>query len=96
MSAGNYTAWEIRKKCIVELNKDLEEEFIFIENTIESQEKAYQIWEYRKWLVEYSGKYKDEMQFINMILSKDHKNYHAWSYRHQILNKYKLHQQENK
>jgi len=36
MSAGNYTAWEIRKKCIVELNKDLEEEFIFIENTIES------------------------------------------------------------
>jgi len=35
MSAGNYTAWDIRKKCILDLKKDLEEELIFVENMIE-------------------------------------------------------------
>ena len=38
---SNYTAWYIRKKCITELNLDLQDELDFLEEKIDGNEKVF-------------------------------------------------------
>ena len=82
LSASNYMAWYIRRRCIdsvVEFDKKKELEWL---NKITLQNpKNYQIWNHRKILSEHISNYSTEIEIIDNVLLEDSKNYHAWCHR---------------
>lgn len=91
---SNYNVWYVRRKCIKELKKDLKKELEFINETIEGNEKTYQIWEHRRQIVELYGSTEHEEAFFKKVFDVDNKNYHAWSYRIWLCQKFNLYESE--
>uniref|UniRef100_A0AC35GAM8 Uncharacterized protein n=1 Tax=Panagrolaimus sp. PS1159 TaxID=55785 RepID=A0AC35GAM8_9BILA len=81
LNPANYSVWEYRRHLLRKLNKDLNEELDFIEESIQDNLKNYQVWHHRREIVTWIGEKKIDMEFINSILKDDPKNYHAWQHR---------------
>lgn len=77
-----------RRRCLVELNKDLDEELAFIEAQARVTAKNYQLWYHRRVVVERSGKATREFAFTASVFEEDAKNYHAWAHRQWVLKKF--------
>eukprot|EP00929_Paragymnodinium_shiwhaense_P113622 TRINITY_DN81902_c0_g1_i1.p1 TRINITY_DN81902_c0_g1~~TRINITY_DN81902_c0_g1_i1.p1 ORF type:complete len:339 (+),score=104.46 TRINITY_DN81902_c0_g1_i1:88-1104(+) len=50
-NSANYTAWYYRRRCLKELNADLEAELRFTNKWTENAPKNYQVWYHRRWLI---------------------------------------------
>jgi len=93
---GSYTAWYVRRQCVEKLEIDLNKEYEFVMRIFPSNEKTYQLWEYKKYLATKLKQPEREIEFLDEVLSKDNKNYHAWSFRIWLCEEFKLHDSELK
>lgn len=50
-NSANYTAWYYRRRCLKELDSDLEEEMEFTNKWARDCPKNYQVWYHRRWLI---------------------------------------------
>lgn len=50
-NAANYTAWYYRRRCLKELNSDMQKELDFIDMWAKDSPKNYQVWYHRRWLI---------------------------------------------
>ncbi|CAF3657472.1 unnamed protein product [Rotaria socialis] len=90
LNPANYTVWCYRRKILLHLGSDLDEELAFVGRMIELHPKNYQVWEHRRLIVEISGHSSNELSFIASTIKLDSKNYHAWQYRQWVLKTYAL------
>ncbi|KAM3128444.1 hypothetical protein pb186bvf_019452 [Paramecium bursaria] len=95
-NASNYNLYIIRRKCLQQLNLDLDQEMKFVNDLTFKNEKCYQIWEHRRQIIDWTKKYDYEIQFLQEILGSDNKNYHAWQYRIWLCQQFNLFDQEIK
>jgi len=72
------------------LNKNLNEELLFVRRIIEDNPKNYQVWHHRRILVEWLGDPSKDLRFTEIMLSSDAKNYHAWQHRQWVLSTFNL------
>lgn len=94
LNPANYTAWYYRRVLLFQLNKDLDEEIKLLDDTIEDNQKNYQVWYHRKAILEKSRNITDELEFIERIMASDSKNYHAWAHRQWVVSEFGLWQGE--
>ncbi|CAJ1374945.1 unnamed protein product [Effrenium voratum] len=50
-NSANYTAWYYRRRCLKELDSDLDEERVFTNKWATDCPKNYQVWYHRRWLI---------------------------------------------
>lgn len=50
-NAANYTAWYYRRRCLKELDSDMQTELDFIDMWAKDSPKNYQVWYHRRWLI---------------------------------------------
>jgi protein farnesyltransferase/geranylgeranyltransferase type-1 subunit alpha len=98
ISATNYMAWYHRRKCIDNLESDinLNNELDFLDSIMEYNQKNYQIWHHRKVVVEKSQIYIKEKEILNQIFKDEPKNFHAWCHRIWAVRKFNLIEDELK
>jgi protein farnesyltransferase/geranylgeranyltransferase type-1 subunit alpha len=85
LNPANYTAWQYRIKCLVELKADMREELAFAVELSEDNPKCYQVWQHRRAVVSVLGSPENELAATAAYLREDTKNYHTWSYRQWLL-----------
>lgn len=76
------------------LEKDLNEELIFVSNQIENDPKVYQLWYHRMEIIKIIDDPSKEFDFCDLILMQDSKNYHTWQYRYWLLDYFVLWEQQ--
>ncbi|CAD8136219.1 unnamed protein product [Paramecium octaurelia] len=91
---SNYNAYFIRRKCLRQLNLDLNKEMEFINEVTIANQKVYQIWEHRRQVIEELNDFKGEVEFLHKIFDEDNKNYHGWSYRVWLCERFKIYDTE--
>lgn len=89
LEPGNYTAWFLKKMCLIQGIVTLEYEKAFVAHMLKIKVKSFQIWEHWRFVTERTKEYLDEYPLITSVLEKDYKNYHAWSYRIWVVNQAK-------
>jgi len=85
MNPSHYSIWEYRKKIIIEMKHDLNQELDFLDELAIDHPKSYQLWHHRRSLVEFYRYFDREIPFINAALKEDAKNFHAWAYRQWVV-----------
>jgi len=81
-NAGDYHAWQHRRRCIDQLQIPTEVEMKYLNSVGIELEKNFQIWHHRRCIMEmYKTDFEKEKDFLMEIYYSDQKNYHAWSYR---------------
>jgi protein farnesyltransferase/geranylgeranyltransferase type-1 subunit alpha len=93
---GSYTAWYVRRQCVLKLGISLDIEFKFVEEMFPNNEKNYQLWEYKRFLAVVMKTPEKDIEFIDNVLRKENKNYHAWSYRIWLCQEFNLFNSEIK
>lgn len=91
-NAANYTAWDLRWRCIKKLAEEggqrvLLDERAYMEEIASDNAKNYQLWNHRRkcaMAIGEEGKH-EEMKFTADVLYLDAKHYHAWSHRQAIV-----------
>lgn len=91
---GFYTGWHYRAELLKTLNKDLDEELVFLSSLSMRNHKNYQIWNYRRELIKKIGSCEGEIDFLNIVLDIDCKNIHVWGYRQWLITTFNLWDQE--
>ena len=92
---ANYTAWHLRRRCLVALGKPLGPEIDFTSRAGGDNPKNYQIWFHRRSCLdqlegETSSAAASELEYVGRVIEDDSKNYHAWSHRQHIVSKFDL------
>lgn len=88
LNAANYTVWQYRRQCLINIKANLEEELNYIDDFADDNPKNYQIWFHRRAIAERVGSPSREIEFCNKVLDADAKNYHAWAHRQWVLKTY--------
>ena len=94
LSASNYMAWYIRRKCIDDLDLDILKELQWVDSITEQHQKNYQIWHHRKFLTEKILNYSNEIAITNKVFETEPKNYHAWCHRIWVTRRFELYNDE--
>eukprot|EP00898_Chlorokybus_atmophyticus_P003630 jgi/Chlat1/4268/Chrsp29S04374 len=83
LNAANYTGWWYRRRCLEELNANLEDELNYIDSLVQDNQKNYQLWYHRRVIASRVGPSVGhrELELTEAVLDLDSKNYHAWSHR---------------
>ena len=84
----------VRQQCILKNGVDYDEEFAFLDEIRNINEKCYQTWMHRQFLVEISNRYEKEKDYCESYICLDHKNIHSWTYRHWVVEKFGLWEKE--
>lgn len=89
-------AWYHRRKCLDNLNLDLnlENELNFLDENMVENQKNYQIWHHRKVIVEKSQIFAKEKPMLNEIFDDEPKNFHAWCHRIWVVRRFNLTENE--
>uniref|UniRef100_A0A061RT46 Protein farnesyltransferase/geranylgeranyltransferase type-1 subunit alpha n=1 Tax=Tetraselmis sp. GSL018 TaxID=582737 RepID=A0A061RT46_9CHLO len=102
VNSANYTAWDLRWKCLCQLVEDgdtdaFEREMEFMEDIAASNAKNYQLWNHRRKCALAIGPdaRETELEFTAAVLEDDAKNYHAWSHRQAIVRAHGLWDEED-
>ncbi|KAG5518609.1 hypothetical protein PMAC_003007 [Pneumocystis sp. 'macacae'] len=90
MNPAHYTVWAYRMKVLINLEKDIFQELLWVEQLSKVHPKSYQLWHYRQLLTDMYGDPSMELNFLAQVLEKDSKNYHAWSYRQWLTERFNL------
>mmetsp|Transcript_2453 Transcript_2453/g.7072 ORF Transcript_2453/g.7072 Transcript_2453/m.7072 type:complete len:345 (+) Transcript_2453:391-1425(+) len=101
VNAANYTAWDLRWRCLCKLAEEegpqmLQGELEYMQDIAAVNAKNYQLWNHRRkcsLLIGAEGK-EAELEFTAEVLVEDAKNYHAWSHRQAIVTAFGLWQEE--
>lgn len=90
LNSANYTAWSFRRKILFALEKNLEEELVWVADIAGGTPKNYQLWHHRRVLVDKIDKPMEELSHTAVVLQTDAKNYHVWTHRQWVLKRFKL------
>jgi len=80
-NAGNYTVWQYRRECLLQLKTDLQLELDYLDTYADDNPKNYQIWYHRRVIVQHANDPTRELGFTFKVFEDDAKNYHAWAHR---------------
>jgi hypothetical protein len=81
ISGSFYQAWHYRRHLFEKLQKDVNDELVFVTKVGLDNPKNYQMWSYRRELLALTNDYNRELQFLDTILQLDERNVHAWGFR---------------
>eukprot|EP00922_Rhytidocystis_sp_ex-Travisia-forbesii_P035969 GHVS01053374.1.p1 GENE.GHVS01053374.1~~GHVS01053374.1.p1 ORF type:complete len:354 (-),score=82.56 GHVS01053374.1:262-1278(-) len=90
INSANYTAWHVRRLCLLKLNKSLLDELEFVRHWAEESEKNYQVWHQRRWVLLQLGRDCNDKAKAAEALYSDGKNYSAWSHRQWLVQQFGL------
>lgn len=102
INADNFSAWNQRRRAILNGVLSLEMEFQFVEFIASKHPKSSELWFHRRWLLNKNPtmiNFEKEMQFCTLICEIYPRNYYCWTYRIYIVthyyknDKYKLKQE---
>ncbi|OQR82081.1 Drug/Metabolite Transporter (DMT) Superfamily [Thraustotheca clavata] len=89
--ADYYTAWNARKKLLVQGHLDMLEEFKFMNLVLSHHSKSIDTWAHRRWMLDRFIPLSKDAEFLQKELALClrltelyPRNYHAWSYRYRI------------
>jgi protein farnesyltransferase/geranylgeranyltransferase type-1 subunit alpha len=83
-----------RRKILIALGSNLDEEFEYTEKMALSNPKNYQIWHHRREICQLLNDGSREKAFCAQALEEDAKNYHAWAHRQWVIQTFHLFESE--
>ena len=90
-NAGDYHAWQHRRRCIDALNIPTGDELTYLNEVGLDLEKNFQIWHHRRCILEiHQRDFDKEKDFLYQIFLSDSKNYHAQSYKLWLVERFNL------
>ncbi|KAK9466613.1 hypothetical protein V1512DRAFT_286629 [Lipomyces arxii] len=90
MNPAHYTVWTYRTRILFALNKDLEQELLWIEKISKKFPKNYQVWNHREVILDKHEDPVRELSYTAEMLDLDTKNYHVWAYRKWVVKRFGL------
>ncbi len=91
INADNFSAWNRRRRAILEGTLSLEQEFQFVEFIASKHPKSSELWFHRRWIFNRDPSFvsfEKEMKFCSFICEIYPRNYYCWTYRTYIMTQY--------
>lgn len=92
LNSGHYTMWNMRKEALEIITfkerSTLENELKLTTRCLQTNPKAYCIWEHRRWCIEetnFEGIIAAEIALCEKFHSYDSRNFHCWNYRRWLM-----------